>query len=108
MDRDLAAAHRSAPFVLTWDDHEVDNNYAGSHDEHGTPAELFLLRRAAAYQAYYESMPLRSSCMPSGPNMRLYRRLQFGGLIDLNVLDTRQFQVATGLRGRQSHRLHRG
>ena len=92
MDPDLAAAHRSAPFIVTWDDHEVDNNYAGNHDEHGTPAELFLLRRAAAYQAYYEAMPLRASAMPRGADMRLYRRLRFGNLIDLSVLDTRQFR----------------
>ena len=72
------------------DDHEVDNDYAGDADEHDTPPEVFLLRRAAAYQAYYETMPLRASAMPSGPDMRLYRRLQFGKLIDLSMLDTRQ------------------
>ena len=57
-----------------------------------TPPEIFLLRRAAAYQAYYETMPLRASAMPSGSHMRLYRRLQFGNLIDLSVLDTRQWR----------------
>lgn len=93
MDPDLMAAHHSAPFVVTWDDHETDNNYAGDADEHGTPPEVFLLRRAAAYQAYYESMPLRAASMPSGPHMRLYRRLQFGNLIDLSVLDTRQWRT---------------
>jgi alkaline phosphatase D len=92
MDRDLLAAHASAPFIVTWDDHEVDNDYAGDRDERGTPPEVFLLRRAAAYQAYYESMPLRAGSMPIGPNMRLYRRLHFGTLIDLSVLDTRQFR----------------
>jgi alkaline phosphatase D len=51
---------------------------------------VFLLRRAAAYQAYFESMPLRASALPHGPRMTLYRRLRFGSLIDLNVLDTRQ------------------
>ena len=66
-DPDLHAAHASAPFVMTWDDHEVDNDYAGDTDENDTPAEVFLLRRAAAYQAYYESMPLRHSTMPDGP-----------------------------------------
>jgi alkaline phosphatase D len=91
-DKDLLAAHASAPFIVTSDDHEVDNDYAGSTDEHDTPAEIFLLRRAAAYQAYYESMPLRLSTLPSGPNMRLYRRLQFGRLIDLDMLDTRQYR----------------
>ena len=91
-DRDLIAAHASAPWVGTWDDHEVDNNYAGDIDENNTPAELFVLRRAAAYQAYYEAMPLRASALPSGSHMRIYRRLQFGNLIDLSVLDTRQWR----------------
>ena len=92
LDRDLMAAHASAPFIVTPDDHEVDNDYAGDADEHDTPPEVFLLRRAAAYQAYYETMPLRRTAMPSGPNIRLYRRLQFGSLIDLSLLDTRQFR----------------
>jgi alkaline phosphatase D len=91
-DRDLMAAHASAPWVGTWDDHEVDNNYAGDIDQDNTPPEIFLLRRAAAYQAYYEAMPLRASALPSGSHMRIYRRLQFGNLIDLSVLDTRQWR----------------
>ena len=91
-DRDLMAAHAAAPFVVTSDDHEVDNDYAGPNDEHDTPIEIFLLRRAAAYQAYYEAMPLRAAAIPSGPDMRLYRRLQFGRLIDLEMLDTRQYR----------------
>jgi alkaline phosphatase D len=92
MDRDLRAAHASAPFVVTWDDHEVDNDYAADLDEQSTPPELFLLRRAAAYQAYYESMPLRRRHLPSGAVMQLYRRLPFGQLLDLSVLDTRQYR----------------
>jgi alkaline phosphatase D len=95
-DRDLMAAHASAPFLMTWDDHEVDNNYAGDFDEHGTPPEIFVLRRAAAYQAYYETMPLRASALPSGSHMRIYRRLQFGNLIDFSVLDTRQWRSRQG------------
>jgi len=91
-DRDLMAAHASAPWIMSWDDHEVDNNYAGDFDENGTPPEIFVLRRAAAYQAYYETMPLRASAFPSGSHMRLYRRLQFGSLVDFNVLDTRQWR----------------
>jgi alkaline phosphatase D len=91
-DRDLMAAHASAPFIVAWDDHEVDNNYAGDFDEHGTPPELFVLRRAAAYQAYYETMPLRVTSLPIGSHMRIYRRLQFGRLVDLSVLDTRQWR----------------
>jgi alkaline phosphatase D len=91
-DRDLAAAHASAPFVVTSDDHEVSDDYAGPYDDRDTPMEIFLLRRAAAYQAYYEAMPLRAATIPSGPNMLLYRRLQFGRLIDLEMLDTRQYR----------------
>ena len=92
LDADLLAAHASAPFIVSWDDHEVDNDYAGNVDEQDTPSEVFLLRRAAAYQAYFEHMPLRRSSLPSGPQLQLYRRLHFGNLIDLNVLDTRQFR----------------
>jgi alkaline phosphatase D len=91
-DPDLIAAHRSAPFLVSFDDHEVENNYAGDLDENGTPAEVFVLRRAAAYQAYYEHMPLRAASLPVGSSIRLYRRLQFGDLIDLSVLDTRQWR----------------
>jgi alkaline phosphatase D len=91
-DPDLLAAHMSAPFVMSWDDHEVDNDYAGDSDENDTPREVFLLRRAAAYQAYFEHMPLRRPQLPTGPTLQLYRRLQFGTLIDLNVLDTRQYR----------------
>jgi len=90
MDRDLAAAHASAPFIVSWDDHEVDNDYAGHLDEQDTPSEYFMLRRAAAYQAYYENMPLRAGSLPAGPHLRLHRRLTFGNLIDFSVLDTRQ------------------
>jgi alkaline phosphatase D len=91
-DPDLRAAHASAPFIVTWDDHEVDNDYAGDADEHDTPPEVFLLRRAAAYQAYYESLPLRRATMPRGPDMRLHRRMGFGSLVDFTVLDTRQYR----------------
>ena len=91
-DDDLRAAHLSAPFVMSWDDHEVSNNYAGDVDAVNTPREVFLLRRAAAFQAYYEHMPLRRAAFPSGSQMKIYRRLQFGSLVDLNVLDTRQYR----------------
>lgn len=91
-DPDLRAAHLSAPFIVSWDDHEADNDYAGDSDQDDTPPEVFLLRRAAAYQAYFESMPLRASSMPRGPHLQLYRRLRFGDLVDLSVLDTRQYR----------------
>ena len=100
LDPDLAAAHASAPFVMTWDDHEVDNDYTGSADENDTPPEVFLLRRAAAYQAYFEHMPLRRAAWPSAGAMRLYRRFHFGNLIDFSVLDTRQFRSDQTCAGR--------
>ena len=93
MDPDLQAAHARFPFVVTWDDHEVDNNYAaGVSEEEGLAAELFLRRRAEAYQAYFEHMPLRRSSMPAGPRMQLYRQFSYGDLASFFVLDTRQYR----------------
>ncbi len=92
MDPDLRAAHLTAPFVVTWDDHEVDNNYADAHDEKGMTPEEFLKRRAAAYQAYYEHQPLRRAQMVHGPDLQLYRRLRYGDLAEFSVLDTRQYR----------------
>lgn len=91
-DPHLQAAHAAFPWVATWDDHEVDNDYAGDRDEVGTPPEEFLLRRAAGYQAFYEHLPLRPESMPRGPAMQLYRRLTFGDLAEFTVLDTRQYR----------------
>jgi len=92
-DEDLRAAHARHPFVVTWDDHEVDNNYADDdQDPDAASREEFLARRAAAYQAYYEHQPLRLSAKPQGPDMRLYRRLTYGRLAEFNVLDTRQYR----------------
>ncbi|MEZ4415993.1 MAG: alkaline phosphatase D family protein [Gemmatimonadota bacterium] len=89
----LKTAHERAPFVVTWDDHEVDNNYAGAISQDDDPRDAFLLRRAAAYQAYWEHQPLRRAQMPTGPDALLYRRLRFGGLIEMSVLDTRQYRT---------------
>lgn len=98
-DPDLMAVHASAPFVVSWDDHEIDNDWAGDQDQDGTPPELFRLRRAAAFQAYYEHMPLRRRSLPSPVHLQLYRQITFGQLLNLNVLDTRQYrsnQVCSG------------
>ncbi|GGL64304.1 alkaline phosphatase [Streptomyces fumigatiscleroticus] len=91
-DPDLRAAHAAHPFVVTWDDHETENNYAGSHDEKGDPADQFLVRRAGAYRAYWENQPLRAAQLPQGPNARMYRRLQWGTLAQFDILDTRQYR----------------
>lgn len=89
----LQRAHARFAWVTTWDDHEVSNNYADDIQEKGQPREEFLKRRAWAYQAYYEHMPLRRSSVPKGPEMALYRRLDFGRLMRLHMLDTRQYRA---------------
>jgi len=91
-DVDLRAAHAAFPWVVAMDDHEVENNHAGPIPEKNQPLEPFILRRAAAYQAYYEHMPLRRTSFPNGTSMQLYRRLTFGNLAQFNVLDTRQYR----------------
>ncbi|MFC4727642.1 alkaline phosphatase D family protein [Coralloluteibacterium thermophilus] len=91
-DRDLQAAHAAAPWFVSFDDHEVDNNWAADRDQDGTPPELFLLRRAAAFQAYYEHMPLRRSSMPSNGHMQMFRRASWGDLLTAHFLDTRQYR----------------
>ncbi|MET9500379.1 alkaline phosphatase D family protein [Streptomyces sp. NPDC006622] len=91
-DPDLLAAHAAHPFVVTWDDHETENNYAGDTPENTVPPEEFLLRRASAYRAYWENQPLRRRQFPDGPDMRLYRRLHWGDLAQFDILDTRQYR----------------
>ncbi|MFD9194272.1 alkaline phosphatase D family protein [Streptomyces phaeochromogenes] len=91
-DPDLQAVHAMHPFVVTWDDHETENNYAADSDENGTPPAAFLLRRAAAYRAHWENQPLRASQLPNGPDAQLYRRLHWGTLAQFDVLDTRQYR----------------
>ena len=91
-DADLQAAHAAFPWIVTWDDHEVDNNYAADISEQPSPRESFLIRRAAAYQAYYEHMPLRRSSIPDGPDMQLYRQFTYGNLASFFVLDERQYR----------------
>jgi len=91
-DEHLKAAHAAFPWVVTWDDHEVENNYANVIPEKGQSVEEFIKRRAAAYQAYYEHMPLRISSMPHGDGMKIYRDFSYGNLADFYVLDTRQYR----------------
>ena len=89
----LQAMHARCPWMVTWDDHEFDNNYAASISEklEVDPVD-FLIRRANSYQAYYEAMPLRPRSLPKGPNMRLYRKVRIGDLAEMYVLDTRQYR----------------
>jgi len=91
-DPDLKAAHAAYPWLVTWDDHEVSNDYADDRDERLHPREWFLKRRAAAYQAYFEHMPLRRQMVPFGPQLRLYTRAAFGDLVQFHVVDDRQYR----------------
>ncbi|WP_197429899.1 alkaline phosphatase D family protein [Auraticoccus cholistanensis] len=90
---DLREAHARFPFVTTWDDHEVQNNYADEVPGAAGDGRPFLERRAAAYQAYFEHLPLRAASEPEGPDMLLYRRFDVGRLARFSVLDTRQYRT---------------
>jgi alkaline phosphatase D len=91
-DVNLQAVHHRFPWIVTWDDHEVDNNYAGSVSEVLTVTEAeFLLRRAEAYQAWWEHQPVRMPA-PLGADLQIYRGFAWGTLASMFVLDTRQYR----------------
>ncbi|MBT3766121.1 MAG: alkaline phosphatase [Rhodospirillaceae bacterium] len=92
-DQDLQACHAAHPWIVTWDDHEVENNYAGLIPGKKVSEIPFTKRRENAYRAYYEHMPLRVMSQPDRLKMRLYRYFVYGNLMDMNVLDTRQFRT---------------
>jgi len=91
-DPDLQASHAACPWIVTWDDHEVINDYAadypGSDSEHP-----FAARRAAAYRAFYEHMPLPEAMRPHADGMRIYTQLDWGALASFFVLDDRQYRA---------------
>ena len=92
-DPDLQSAHALLPWLVTWDDHEVDNDPSAAEAEHLDPR--FLLRRAAAYQAFYEHMPLPRQMRPrTDGSMPIHTRVDFGGLASFFVLDNRQYRSA--------------
>jgi alkaline phosphatase D len=93
-DPHLQAAHAAFPWIVTFDDHEIDNNWADEipQDPALQTPEAFRARRVAAFQAYYEHMPLRRASLPRGLDMQVYRRFRFGDLATLHVLDTRQYR----------------
>lgn len=91
-DPSLQAAHAAFPWIVTPDDHEVKNNWGGEGPPYDNN-EDFLARRANAFQAYYEHMPLRKASKPENIDMQLYRDFTYGDLVSFNVLDTRQFRT---------------
>ncbi len=90
-DAALQAAHASCPWVATWDDHEVENDYAGDTSENGDPVDAFRERRAAGYQAFYEHNAIRLEA-PDGPDYEIYREVPWGSLATFFVLDGRQYR----------------
>ena len=107
-DADLQAMHAACPWLITWDDHEVQNDYAGLSAGDSNVADVFsnpkdfAKRRAAAYQAFYEHMPIRASSLmksftgmvnhASNAEMRIYNRVDFGNLATFYILDARQYK----------------
>lgn len=94
LDPALQAVHAAFPWIVTWDDHETINDYAGYLTPLPANQGDFEARRAIAYQVYYEHMPLRRAQLPRGSSLQLYRRLDFANLVRLHVLDTRQYRSA--------------
>ncbi len=89
----LQRAHARAPWVITWDDHEVDNDYAGLHEENGMESEEQVhQRRAAAYQAWWEHQPVRVPRAASWGDLAIARTIDWGTLARFWVLDTRQYR----------------
>jgi alkaline phosphatase D len=91
-DPALQGIHAACPWVVTWDDHEVENNYAGLLPQVPAEAPGFAARRAAAYQAWWEHQPVRLP-PPTGPDLRIYRAVDWGKLARFHVLDTRQYRA---------------
>ena len=93
LDPDLQRLHAEVPALVTWDDHEVQNDYADKWSETFDDPEPFLLRRAAAYRAFYEHMPVRPMLSrPEGPVMRIYDRFAYGDLVQISMIDGRQYR----------------
>lgn len=92
-DQALQSAHAACPWIVTWDDHEVVNDYQADVGPAGATEATFLDRRAAAFHAFYEHQPLRPSARPVNGYANLYRRFQFGDLAEFNVLDGRQYRT---------------
>ncbi|HUR88009.1 MAG TPA: alkaline phosphatase D family protein [Ramlibacter sp.] len=97
---ELQAMHAACPWLVTWDDHEVQNDYAGLNvGENGPAVADFAKRRAGAYQAFYEHMPLRAAVLTraveglvSGAETRVYSQQRFGNLANFVMLDDRQYR----------------
>ena len=91
-DADLQAAHAACPWIVIWDDHEVENNYAGDHSQDDVPT--------AAHSAPAAPPPTRPggstrrpASPPTGADYRIYRAFEWGSLAHFVLLDTRQYRT---------------
>jgi alkaline phosphatase D len=99
-EKSLQAMHAQCPWLITWDDHEVSNDYAGlERGQSGNISFNFAAQRAQAYQAFYEHMPLRASALTQsiqglaqGAELRIYGQVAFGKLANIYLLDDRQYR----------------
>jgi alkaline phosphatase D len=91
-DPHLQAAHAAFPWLVTWDDHEVANDYTDDVSPRTIDPAQFLAIRAAAYQAWYEHMPVPASMRPRGADATIYGRHRFGRMLDVLLLDGRQYR----------------
>lgn len=93
LDPALQRAHAMCPWLVTWDDHEVDNNYAGAAGENRMESEeQMLARRAAAYQSWWEHQPVRVPRARSWADLDIRRATDWGALARFWMLDTRQYR----------------
>jgi alkaline phosphatase D len=95
LDADLRASHAAHPWLCTWDDHEVENDYAADQSAKYQDPGQFLARRTAAYQAYFEHMPVTPGAADAwgGAHPRIHRHWTWGSLADLWTLDCRQYRT---------------
>jgi alkaline phosphatase D len=101
-DPALQAAHRMCPWLVTWDDHEVDNNYASAFGENRMESEeQMLARRAAGYQAWWEHQPVRVPRARSWADLDIRRTMDWGALARFWVMDTRQYRSDQSCEGTQ-------
>ncbi|MGA9659072.1 MAG: alkaline phosphatase D family protein [Asticcacaulis sp.] len=92
MDADLQALHACTSCLMTWDDHEVQNDYGAALSQYMKYDAGMVALRRAAYQAYYENMPLRRTSRLIGTHLQLYKGYRFGTLAEINMLDGRQYR----------------
>ena len=92
-DESLQAAHAACPWLVIWDDHEVENDHSRERGQTSSGSDFQALR-AAAYQAWWEHQPVAKSMRPVGPDLRLHDRFQWGRLATIHLLDDRQYRDA--------------